>query len=135
MRFFWESRSEWLSEAFITAQPELDRRLIEQMLNSYEPPSIRELEAGANLFEQGFFAQALHLILDGEVAVTVDGVEVAHLTKGALVGEMAVLRDRQRTGTVTAITQTTIASLGESKFDRDDLRALALSRGVATSDD
>ena len=99
------------------------------------PPTITEWKAGTDLFQQGFFAQAVHLILDGEVSVTVDAAEVARLGPGHVFGEMAMLVNRQRTGTLTAVVPTTIASMGESSVDRDDLRALAADRGFDPPED
>lgn len=135
MSFFRKSPHEWLPAGVIAAQSEVDRRLIDQMLNGEEPPTVRELDAGTDLFRQGYFAQAVHLVLDGQVVVTVDGEEAAALGPGSVFGEMAMLGARRRTGTVTAIVPTTIASLGESRFDREDLRTLAESRGFTSSDD
>ncbi|HSI26041.1 MAG TPA: cyclic nucleotide-binding domain-containing protein [Aeromicrobium sp.] len=135
MSFFRKSPHEWLAAEVIAARPEVEQRLIDQMLNGKLPPTVREWDAGTNLFKQGFFAQAVHLVLAGEVVVTVDDDEVARLGPGSVIGEMAMLGKRRRTGTVTAVLPTTIASIGESKVDREDLRALAAARGLTTSDD
>lgn len=135
MSFFRKSPDDWLSDDVIAAQSEVDRRLIDQLLHGDQPPSVREIEVDTDLFKQGYFAQSVHLVLDGQVAVTVDDEQVALLGPGSVFGEMAMLGRRQRTGTVTAVVPTTIASLGESHFNREDLRALAASRGVVTTDD
>jgi CRP-like cAMP-binding protein len=126
---------EWLTPEVIAAHSEIEQRLVDQILNGALPPSVTEWKAGTNLFQQGFFAQAVHLMLDGEVSVTVDGSEVARLGPGSVFGEMAMLTNRQRTGTLTAVAPTTIASMGESSVDRDDLRALAASRGFSPPED
>jgi CRP-like cAMP-binding protein len=133
--FFHKAPPEWLAADVIAARPAVEQRLIDQMLNGKLPPTVRELDAATNLFKQGFFAQAVHLVLAGEVVVTVDDDEVARLGPGSVIGEMAMLGRRRRTGTVTAVVPTTIASIGESKVDREDLRALAAARGLTTSDD
>ena len=129
MSFLHRPRHEWLSAEVIAAQSDVEQRLIDQILNGSLPPTVTEWKEGANLFQQGFSAQAVHLVLDGEVAVTVDGGEVARLGPGHVFGEMAMLTNRQRTGTLTAVRPTTIASMGESSVERDDLRALAADRG------
>lgn len=135
MNQFDKSPGDWLPADVIAAQPKIERRLIEQMLHGERPPTVQDVEAGTNLFKQGFFAQALHLVLAGEVIVTVDGAEIARLGPGSMLGEMAMLGNRQRTGTVTAVIRTTIASLGESSFDREDLLALAASRRPSATND
>ena len=129
MSFLHRHPREWLSADVIAAQSEVEQRLIEQILYGSLAPTVTEWKAGTNLFQQGFFAQAVHLVLDGEVSVTVDGAEVARLGPGHVFGEMAMLGNRQRTGTLTAVDATTIASMGESSVDREDLRALAAARG------
>jgi CRP-like cAMP-binding protein len=129
MSFFHKSPPEWLAADVIATRPAVEQRLINQMINRKVPPTVRELDAGTNFFQQGYAAQAVHLVLDGEVAVSVDGAEVARLGPGSVFGEMAVLTNRQRKGTVTAVVPTIVASVGESSVDRDDLRELAESHG------
>src|SRR5688572_24851681 len=92
---------EWLSADVVAAQSEVERRLSEQIIDDRPPATVTEWKAGTDLFQQGFFAQAVHLVLDGEVSVSVDGAEVARLGPGAVVGEMAMLGNRKRTGTLT----------------------------------
>lgn len=135
MSFLHRPRHEWLSADVIAAQSDIEQRLINQILHGSLPPTVTEWKVDANLFQQGFSAQAVHLVLDGEVAVTVDGNEVARLGPGHVFGEMAMLTNRQRTGTLTAVRPTTIASMGESSVDRDDLRALAAARGFDAPED
>lgn len=135
MSFLRRSPQEWLPADVVAAQSEVEQRLIDQMLNRKVPASVTEWKAGTDLFRQGFFAQAVHLVLAGEVAVSVDGTEVARLGPGSVFGEMAMLVNRQRTGTLTAVEPTTIASVGESSVSRDDLRALAASRGFQPAED
>ncbi|HUS20941.1 MAG TPA: cyclic nucleotide-binding domain-containing protein [Aeromicrobium sp.] len=135
MSFLHKPPREWLAADVIAAQSEVEQRLIDQIVNGTLPPTVRDLNAGTNLFQQGYFAQAVHLVLEGEVSVAVDGAEVARLGPGHVFGEMAMLVNRQRTGTLTAVVPTTIASMGESSVDRDDLRALAASRGFSPPED
>lgn len=135
MSFLHKHPREWLSAEVIAAQSDVEQRLIDQMLHGSLPPTVTEVKAGHDLFQQGFAAQAVHLVLDGEVSVTVDGDEVARLGPGHVFGEMAMLINRQRTGTLTALVPTTIASLGESSVDRDDLRELAAARGFNPPED
>ncbi len=135
MSFLRRPRHEWLSAGVIAAQSEVEQRLIDQILHGSLDPTVTEWKVGTNLFQQGFFAQAVHLVLDGEVSVTVDGAEVTRLGPGHVFGEMAMLTNRQRTGTLTAVVPTTIASMGESSVDRDDLRALAAARGFNVPED
>ena len=135
MSFLHKSPPEWLSAEVIATRSPVEQRLIDQMINRKLPPSVRELKAGSDFFQQGYAAQAVHLVLDGEVAVSVDGAEVARLGPGSVFGEMAMLTNRQRMGTVTAVVPTTVASVGESSLDRDDLRELAAAHGFEAPED
>ena len=135
MSFFHKEPKEWLSDDVIASRPAVEQRLIDQILHHPVPATVREVEAKTDLFKQGYFAQSVHLVLDGEMAVVVDGQEVARLTPGSVFGEMAMLGTRVRTGTITALVPTTIASRGEASVEREDLRELADSRGFHTEAD
>jgi CRP-like cAMP-binding protein len=135
MSFLHKEPKDWLSADVLAAHSDVERRLVDQILHQKVPPTVREIEADTDLFKQGYFAQAVHVILSGEVSVVVDGEEVAHLGPGSVFGEMAMLGRRVRTGTITALVPTTIASRGESSVEREDLRELAESRGFHTEAD
>jgi CRP-like cAMP-binding protein len=133
--FLHKHPKEWLSDDVIASRPAVEQRLIDQILHHPVPPMVREVEAHTDLFKQGYFAQAVHVILSGEMAVVVDDAEVARLGPGSVFGEMAMLGQRVRTGTITALEPTTIASRGEASVEREDLRELAESRGFHTRED
>jgi CRP-like cAMP-binding protein len=135
MSFLHKHPKEWLSDDVVASRPAVEQRLIDQILHHPVPPTVREIEADTDLFKQGYFAQAVHVVLSGEMMVVVDGEEVAHLGPGSVFGEMAMLGRRVRTGTITALVPTTIASRGESSVEREDLRELAESRGFHTEAD
>lgn len=135
MSFFHKEPKEWLAADVIASRPAVEQRLIDQILHHPVPPTVREVEADTDLFKQGYFAQSVHLVLDGEMSVVVDGQEVARLSPGSVFGEMAMLGTRVRTGTITALVPTTIASRGEASVEREDLRELADSRGFHTEAD
>lgn len=135
MSFLHKHPKEWLSADVIASRPAVEQRLIARILDDKIPPTVREVEAGTDLFKQGYFAQAVHVVLSGQMAVIIDGEDVAHLGPGSVFGEMAMLGRRVRTGTITALEPTTIASRGESSVEREDLRELAESRGFHTEAD
>ena len=89
------------------------------------------MPAGATIFRSGDISQAVYVIEDGEVAITVaGGTEVARLHAGELFGESGVLEARVRSATATAIVATTLlVTPGETflhAFGMDNDRALAL---------
>ena len=80
----------------------LDRTRLSRLARSFTE---RELPAGSVIVEQGQTSGiGFFILVEGEAAVTVDGREVAKLRPGDHFGEIALLSDRVRTATVTALT-------------------------------
>lgn len=128
MSYLRKSPQEWLSADVTVAQSDLERRLTDQMLQAAEPPTVLELSAGADFVKEGFLATSVYLVLAGELSVSVDGDEVARLGPGSVFGELAILSNRQRKATVTAVSETSIAVASEYAVSRDDLQELAATR-------
>jgi CRP-like cAMP-binding protein len=62
------------------------------------------VDAGGTVLREGEPGHRFLLILEGEAAVTRAGAAIGSVGRGSIVGEQAVLRDRPRNATVTAIT-------------------------------
>jgi CRP-like cAMP-binding protein len=75
---------------------------------------------------QGEPGNELLLLLDGIVVVEVDGVELAELGPGAMLGERALLEGGVRTSTVTARTRCRFAVADVSLVDPASLEQLSL---------
>jgi CRP-like cAMP-binding protein len=73
----------------IAVETALERRLSRLVIDA--GPSFRKLKRGATLVEQGDPGSELFLLLEGVLAVEVDGRVVTEVGPGAIVGEMAVL--------------------------------------------
>jgi CRP-like cAMP-binding protein len=80
----------------------LDRRHLEKLAKDFTE---RSFPAGSVVVRQGddrgigFF-----VIADGEAVASVDGTEVSRLGPGSNFGSIALISDRVRTATVTAVT-------------------------------
>jgi hypothetical protein len=105
----------------------LERELSQVMLDS-APQWIR-LRKGATLVEQGDPGHELYLLLDGLLAVEIDGRTVTELGPGAVVGEVALLDGGRRTATLRAVTPCRVAAVAGNRIDRDALAELARTRG------
>lgn len=68
-------------------------------------------DPGAVLMRQGEVAHELIAIEQGRVAVQRDGVQVAELETGDVVGELGVLLRRRRSATVVALTPLRLITL------------------------
>jgi CRP-like cAMP-binding protein len=78
----------------------------------------RRFEAGDVLVRQGEQGDALFLIAVGRAEVSVDGIAVAGVHAGDLVGEQALLRpDTERGATVMAITEVLAWELADDDFE------------------
>jgi CRP-like cAMP-binding protein len=79
------------SPALMTAvESALERQLSRVIIDAR--PSFRTLKQGATLVEQGEPGRELFLLLEGVMAVEVDGKVVTEVGPGAILGEMALLQ-------------------------------------------
>lgn len=124
-------RTPWGNEdspALVTAAESAGERALSRMLMSgAEKPRIIKLDAGRTLTRQGEPGDELYLLLDGVLAVEVDGKELAELGPGAVLGERAVLEGGLRTSTLSTVTKVRVAVAAADAVDRDKLAELAES--------
>ena len=116
------------SPALVTqVETALERQLSNTIMRAGRKPSIRKVKAGDVLVEQGQPGEELFLLLDGVLAVEVDGEVLAEIGPGALLGERALLEGGKRTSTLRAVTACRVAVVPGDAVDREDL--VELSRG------
>ena len=93
-------------------------------------PQFRRLRAGRTLVQQGQPGEELFLLFDGVLQVEVDGKPVSQVGPGAILGEMALLRDGRRTATLRAVTPCRVAVVPKDSIDRQAMEEIAKGRGV-----
>ena len=114
------------SPALIAAvESELEHELSEAIMGGGVKPAIRTLEPGEVLVNQGDAGQEIFLLLDGVMAVEVDGTVVAEIGPGAIVGERAFLEGGTRTATLRATTRARIAGAAAQDLKQEDLAKVA----------
>jgi hypothetical protein len=114
------------SPALVTVvETALERNLSGLIMRGGEKPKVRKLKEGQVLVEQGQLGHELYLILDGVIAVEVDGESLGDLGPGAIVGERAILEDGRRTATLRALTKGRVAVADVDQIDRDALEKLS----------
>jgi hypothetical protein len=111
------------------AETALERQVSARIMQEHRHPKIRRLDAGAVLTRQGDHDTQLYLLLDGILAVDVDGEVVAELGPGAVLGERALLEGGRRASTVVATTPVRVAVAGADVIDLPKLRELARQHG------
>jgi CRP-like cAMP-binding protein len=90
----------------------------------------REVAAGVKLTGEGTTGHSFFVIRDGEVAVTVDGEEIATLGAGDFFGEVALLAQGRRTATVTTTKPAHLLVLFGNDFTRLRTRYPAIAAGL-----
>jgi Cyclic nucleotide-binding domain len=115
------------SAPIVTAvESALERQLSVAIIDA--KPHFRRLTAGRTLVQQGEQGQELFLLFDGVLQVEVDGKPVTQVGPGAILGEMALLRDGRRMATLRALTRCRVAVVPKDRIDRPALEEIAKGR-------
>jgi CRP/FNR family transcriptional regulator, cyclic AMP receptor protein len=72
--------------------------------------------AGSVIFSDKEPADALFLVLKGEVALSLRGDALSTEGRGALIGEMAIIEDAPRSETATAVDTVRLARISPKEF-------------------
>lgn len=102
----------------------LERQLSVSIMRDGRRPRIRKVVQGDALVQQGEYGDDLFLLLDGVLAVEVDGERLAELGPGAVIGERALLEGGLRTSTLVAMTACKVAVARAEELDPDALLEL-----------
>ena len=108
-----------------TVETALERELSTVIMRGGQKPKVRKLKEGQVLVEQGQLGSELYLLLDGVLAVDVDGNSLGDLGPGAIVGERALIEGGRRTATLRAVTKARVAVADADQIDRDALADLS----------
>lgn len=123
------ARTPWGEEdspALVTqVETALERALSQTIMRGSEKPDKRKIKKGAALTEQGSAGDEIFLLLDGVLAVEVDGAVLAEVGPGAILGERATLERGTRTSTLRALTKCTVVAARADQIDREALGELA----------
>ena len=75
------------------------------------------LAPGEVLFSEGETGNCMYVLLEGSVDVIVGGKAVEHSTRGAIIGELALIDQSPRTATVVAKDAAKLARVDEKRFN------------------
>ena len=76
----------------------------------------KEFAVGEIIFHAGEYADKMYLVIDGVLRLTQGENEIDVLTTGDLFGEMGMVENRPRNGTVTAVTECTLIPIDRLRF-------------------
>jgi hypothetical protein len=114
------------SPALVTeVETALERQLSLRIMRGGVKPRIQTVKQGSTLVEQGDAGSDMYVLLDGVLAVEVDGAPVAQVGPGAVVGERALLEGGHRTATLRAITSCRVAAASGAELSPEMLSELA----------
>jgi hypothetical protein len=114
------------SPALVTeVETALERDLSMRIMRGGAKPRIDTIKKDATLVEQGALGTDMYLLLDGVLAVEVNGKAVAQVGPGAVLGERAVLEGGRRTATLRALTPCKVAAASSADLSPDLLSELA----------
>ncbi len=115
------------SPAFVSeVETLLERELQGMIMRGSKKPTIRRVKLGHTLVEQGSdHTGEVFLLLNGVLAVEVDGETLAEIGPGAVLGERGELEGGLRTATLRAVTECKVAAVPIESVDRQRLAELA----------
>jgi CRP-like cAMP-binding protein len=93
---------------------DLTRPQLEQVAHKMTEESY---PVGQRILRQGFSGTGFYVILDGEVAIKIDGEERARLSKGDFFGEMSVLLGEPPVADVVTLRQLDVLHLGGPELE------------------
>jgi CRP-like cAMP-binding protein len=98
----------------LTLFADLSRPQLEQVAHKMTEESF---PVGQRILRQGFTGTGFYVILDGEVAVKIDGEERARLSKGDFFGEMSILLGEPPVADVVTVRQLHVLHLGGPELE------------------
>ncbi len=102
----------------------------------FEVAHENSIAKGANLFREGDDGDSLLVILEGEVAVTRKGIELAKLSKHNVLGEMSLMGEGEvRSATATALSDVKVLNVPSKRVQKmlkaDHVAALKVVANLA----
>ena len=98
----------------LTLFADLSRPQLEQVAHKMTEESY---PVGQRILRQGFTGTGFYVVLDGEVAVKIDGEERARLAKGDFFGEMSILLGEAPVADIVVTRQLHVLHLGGPELE------------------
>ena len=79
-------------------------------------PDLRTVASGEVLFREGETGDVMYAVVEGTLHLSANGRVVDEIVAGQIVGEMALIDQSPRSGTVTAATEAVVARVDRKRF-------------------
>ena len=114
------------SPAFVTeVESAIERELSRTIMKSDASSKPKRLEVDETLTEQGEEGDGVYLLLDGVLAVEIDGETIAEVGPGAILGARALVEGGRRTATLRAVTPVKVVVASADDIEPSALEELA----------
>jgi CRP-like cAMP-binding protein len=77
---------------------------------------LTSLQAGHVIFAQGDSGDFMYVVVEGDVQVLIEGKPVERVTRGGIVGEMALIDSGARSATAITKTKCLVVAVDERRF-------------------
>lgn len=134
------SRDFWYNQRAVTPDDKISFLRTTEILGKVPEVHLRdlvtamtevEIPAGSTIFYEGDPADAVYIIVSGEVRVEKDAVVVAICGKGEWLGELAVLDDAPRSATAIVQTHATLLKITRTDFEESLHKTPEIASGIS----
>ena len=73
-------------------------------------------KAGQYVFKEGEAGDTMYVVIEGEVELSIRGNPMRTFGRGEVIGEMALITNKPRVGTVAAVTDCKLAPINKKRF-------------------
>ena len=73
-------------------------------------------KAGQSVFKEGETGDTMYVVIEGEVELSIRGNAMRTFGRGEVIGEMALITNQPRAGTVSAVTDCKLAPINKKRF-------------------
>ena len=87
------------------------------LLQLFAGSETRNVRAGQTLFREGDPGEAMYVIVEGDLEITIRGITMERVGPGGIVGEMALVDEAPRTATVSALTDAKVVEVPTRTFE------------------
>jgi CRP-like cAMP-binding protein len=87
------------------------------LIDLFKNADSSQFATGSVIFAEGDQGDCMYVVLEGAVALTVNGTEVHLVAQGEIFGEMALIDEKVRSATATAECDTKLAVVDTKRFD------------------